>query len=57
MNRKERREKRKQINVLEEVIKIIKQYFPELLDEFDKLTDKRNQSYVVYKMRTIFLVR
>lgn len=57
MNRKERRENSKQINVLEEVINIIKQYFPELLNQFDKMTDKRHQSYVVYKMRVIFLVR
>lgn len=57
MNRKERREKCKEINVLEEIIKIMNQYFPELLKKFDKLTDKRNQSYVVYKMRVIFLVR
>lgn len=57
MNRKEKRENCKEINMLEEIIKIINQYFPELLNEFDKLTDKRNQSYVVYKMRVIFLVR
>ncbi len=57
MNRKEKRENCKQINILEEVINIIKQYFPELLEKFDKLTDKRHQSYVVYKMRVIFLVR
>lgn len=57
MNRKERREKSKEINVLEEVMNIINKYFPELLNQFDKLTDKRHQSYVVYKMRVIFLVR
>lgn len=57
MNRKERRENKKQINILNEMVNIIKQYFPELMLEFDKLTDKRHQSYVVYKMRVIFLVR
>ena len=57
MNRKERRENKKQINILNEMVNIIKQYFPELILEFDKLTDKRHQSYVVYKMRVIFLVR
>lgn len=57
MNRKERRENFKEINALEEVINIIKQYFPELLEKFDTLTDKRHQGYVVYKMRVIFLVR
>lgn len=57
MNRKERRENKKQINILNEMVNIIKQYFPELILQFDKLTDKRHQSYVVYKMRVIFLVR
>ena len=57
MNRKERRENEKEISILEEVVNIIKQYFPELMKEFDKLTDKRHQSYVVYEMRVIFLVR
>ena len=57
MNRKERREKVKEINLLEEVVKIIRQYFPELLNKFEKLTDVRNQSYVTYKMKVIFLVR
>lgn len=57
MNRKERREKVKEINLLEEVVNIIRQYFPELLNKFEKLTDVRNQSYVTYKMKVIFLVR
>ena len=57
MNRKERRENKKQINILNEMVNIIKQYFPELMLEYDKLTDKRHQSYVVYKMRVIFVVR
>ena len=57
MNRKERRNKKKEINVLSEVIIIIKQYFPELLDKFEGLTDLRNQSYVIYKMKVIFIVR
>ncbi len=57
MNRKERREKNKEINIFEEVVQIIKQYFPELLERFDKLTDVRHQSYKKYEMRVIFLVR
>lgn len=57
MNRKEKREKAKEINLLEEVVNIIKQYFPELLSKFEKLTDVRNQSYVTYKMKVIFMVR
>ena len=57
MNRKERRVKNKEINILKEIITIINQYFPELIEKFDKLTDVRNQSYVKYKMRVIFIVR
>ena len=57
MNRKERRSKNKEINILKEIITIINQYFPELIEKFDKLTDVRNQSYVKYKMRVIFIVR
>lgn len=57
MNRRERRNKKKEINVLSEVIIIIKQYFPELIDKFEGLTDLRNQSYVIYKMKVIFIVR
>ena len=57
MNRKERRKKAKEVNLLEEVVGIIRQYFPKLLSMFENLTDVRNQSYVTYKMRVIFLVR
>lgn len=57
MNRKERREKNKEINILENLIRIIKQYFPELINRFEGLTDVRHQSYVKYKMKVIFIVR
>lgn len=57
MNRKERRSKSKKINVLEELVTIMKQYFPQLINKFEGLTDKRNQSYVKYKMKVIFIVR
>lgn len=57
MNRKERRNKKKEINILSEVIIIIKQYFPELIEKFEGLTDLRHQSYVIYKMKVIFMVR
>ena len=35
----------------------MKQYFPELINKFEGLTDTRNQSYVKYKMKVIFIVR
>ena len=57
MNRKERRENRKELDLLSEIINIIKQYFPELISKFDGLTDLRNQSYVKYKMKVVFIVR
>lgn len=57
MNRRERREKKKEINILKDLVIIIKQYFPELIDKFEGLTDIRNQSYVKYQMKVIFIVR
>ena len=57
MNRQEKRSKKKELNVLSEVITIINQYFPELISKFEGLTDLRNQSYVKYKMKVIFIVR
>ena len=57
MTRKERRERKKEINVFRDVRQIIKQYFPELVSELDKLTDERHQSYVEYSMSTIGITR
>ncbi len=57
MNRRERRTKNKELNILREVITIINQYFPELIKKFEGLTDLRHQSYVKYKMKVIFIVR
>lgn len=57
MNRKERREKKYEINILNNIVTIMKQYFPELINQFNSLTDVRNQSYVKYEMKVIFIVR
>ena len=57
MNRKEKREKKRELNILNDLVTIIKQYFSELIDKFEGLTDLRNQSYVKYKMKVIFIVR
>ena len=43
--------------MLDEVVGIIRQYFPQLLNMFQELTDVRNQSYVTYEMKVIFMVR
>ena len=57
MNRKERREKKSELNILNDLVTIVRQYFPELINKFNSLTDLRNQSYVKYKMKVIFIVR
>lgn len=57
MNRKEKRERKEEINILSDLISVIKQYFPELISKFEGLTDLRNQSYITYKMKVIFMVR
>ena len=57
MNRKEKREKKRELNILNDLVTIIKQYFPELINQFNVLTDVRNQSYVKYEMKVIFMVR
>jgi len=57
MNRKQKRELKKEINIFSDVVKIIKQYFPQLTDKLEKLTDTRHQSYVEYQMSVITVTR
>lgn len=57
MNRKQRRELRKDKNLIIELYSIIKKYLPDLFDKFEELTDVRHQSYVTYNMKTICLTR
>lgn len=57
LNRAEKRAKVKEINILNDVIGMINQYFPELISSFNGLTDVRHQSYVKYQMKVIFMVR
>ena len=57
MNRKEKRARKEEINILKDLIMVINQYFPELINKFNGLTDLRNQSYVKYQMKVIFIVR
>ena len=57
LNRKEIRNKKKELNILNDLITVINQYFPELINKFNGLTDLRNQSYVKYQMKVIFIVR
>ena len=57
MNRKQRRELRKNKNLIKELYSIIVKYLPGLLTMFDNLTDTRHQSYVTYSMKTICITR
>ena len=57
MNRKERRNLKQEINIFSDIVNIIKQYFPKLIDKFEKLTDTRHQSYVKYQMSVITVTR
>ena len=57
MNRKQRRELRKDRNLIIELYSIIKKYLPDLFDRFEELTDVRHQSYVTYNMKTICVTR
>lgn len=57
MNRKEKRIKKSELNILNDLVTVINQYFPELIKKFNGLTDLRNQSYIKYQMKVIFIVR
>lgn len=57
MNRKQRRELRKDKNLIIELYSIIKKYLPELFDKFENLTDIRHQSYITYNMKVICVTR
>ena len=57
MNRKERRELKKDKNLIKELYAIIVKYLPDLLTMFNNLTDTRNKSYTTYNMKTICVTR
>lgn len=57
MNRREKRKMKREINIFEDVVNIIKQYFPQLTQKLEELTDARHQSYVEYKMSVITVTR
>lgn len=57
MNRREKRNLKKEINIFSDIVNIIKQYFPQLVEKLEKLTDTRHQSYVEYKMSVITITR
>ena len=57
MNRKMRREIRKDKDLIKELYSIIVKYLPKLLDMFDNLFVKRHQSYITYSVKTICVTR
>lgn len=57
ITRKMRRELKNAVNPLEELLIIIKQYFPKLTTWIDNLTDTRNQSYVKYDFKVCLLTQ
>lgn len=57
MNRREKRKLKKEINIFVDVVRIIKQYFPQLTQKLNELTDTRHQSYVEYQMSVITVTR
>ena len=57
ITRKMRRELKSTVNPLEELLIIIKQYFPKLTNWIDNLTDTRNQSYITYDFKICLLTQ
>lgn len=57
ITRKMKRELKNAVNPLEELLIIIKQYFPNLTNWIDNLKDSRNQSYVKYDFKVCLLTQ
>lgn len=57
ITRKMKRELKQAVNPLEELLIIIKQYFPKLTNWIDDLIDTRNQSYVTYDFKVCLLTQ
>ena len=57
MNRKQKRELRKDKNLVKELYMIIVKYLPNLLIMFSELTDVRDKRYITYSMKTICVTR
>ena len=57
ITRKMRRELKNAVNPLEELLIIIKQYFPKLTSWIDNLTHTRHQSYITYDFKICLLTQ
>lgn len=52
-----RRERKNAVNPLEELLIIMKQYFPKLTSWIENLTDTRHQSYIIYDFKICLLTQ
>ena len=57
ITRKMRRERKNAVNPLEELLIIMKQYFPKLTIWIENLTDTRHQSYITYDFKICLLTQ
>ncbi len=57
MNRKFKRDLRKDKNLIKDIFSIVQKYLPDLLNKFANLTDNRNKSYITYSMKVICATR
>ena len=57
ITRKMKRELKNAVNPLEELLIIIRQDFPKLMEWIDNLTDSRHKSYVTYDLRVCILTQ
>lgn len=57
ITRKMRRELKNAVNPLEELLIIMKQYFPKMISWIDNLTDTRHQSYITYDFKVCLLTQ
>ena len=57
ITRKMKRELKSSVNPLEELLIIIKQYFPRLTKWIDNLTNTRHQSYITYDLKICLLTQ
>jgi len=57
LTKKDRRNLIKDKELVKEILKIINKYFPMLNKMISELTDKRNKSYIKYKIKTLIITR
>lgn len=57
LTKEDRRLLMKDKNLLKEIIRIIKKYLPNLDKLISELTDKRNKSYIKYKIKSLIMTR